>query len=80
MSETKLDGECWIKKRPIASRPFITIRGRRFLASRVVLAIHDGLDVEDLDALVCHICENKQCYNPDHLYIGDKSSNAKDAL
>lgn len=32
------------------------------------------------DELVCHTCHNKWCINVDHLYLGDKSSNAIDAV
>jgi hypothetical protein len=28
---------------------------------------------------VCHICDVPRCANPDHLWIGDDSENAKDA-
>ena len=30
--------------------------------------------------LVCHKCHNRQCVNPNHLYIGDKRTNALDML
>ena len=30
--------------------------------------------------LVCHKCHNRKCVNPNHLYIGDKRTNAQDML
>lgn len=30
--------------------------------------------------LVCHKCNNKLCFNPMHLYVGDYISNAKDKM
>lgn len=78
MGETTLDGNCWVKVRRPKSRPGVTVNSRRFLATRVVLYIHKGLHLEDVRALACHTCDNEQCYNPDHLYIGDKSSNHED--
>jgi len=78
MGETTLDGECWIKKRPIKGRPIVSVEGQRYLASRVVLSIHHDLDLKDVVALACHLCDNPQCYNPYHLYVGDKASNARD--
>jgi hypothetical protein len=28
--------------------------------------------------IVCHTCDVRHCVNPEHLYVGTKSSNAKD--
>ena len=30
--------------------------------------------------LVCHKCHNRKCVNPNHLYAGDKKTNAQDML
>jgi hypothetical protein len=78
MGRTTLDGECWVKKRPVTHRPFVMVEGRRYLASRVVLLVHKKLDIENRHQLACHTCHNPLCYNPDHLYVGDKSTNATD--
>jgi hypothetical protein len=32
------------------------------------------------EKFVLHICDNKSCVNPDHLYLGDAKQNAKDAI
>lgn len=32
------------------------------------------------EALVLHKCDNKACVNPEHLYLGDKRQNTKDAI
>jgi hypothetical protein len=30
--------------------------------------------------MVCHHCDNRKCFNPDHLYIGDAGTNARDMI
>jgi len=79
MANTKQDGEHWVRKREDrGTRPRVVINNRQYHASRVVMHIHAGLNLDDPDKLVCHACDNPQCYNPTHLYIGDKSTNALD--
>ncbi len=51
--------------------------GAVILAHRAALAIYRSPAPDDL--LVCHRCNNKQCVNPDHLYVGTLSDNAKQA-
>lgn len=46
--------------------------------ARIVLNIAD----KDIELLACHKleCSIKSCWNPEHLYIGDRSSNTSDSV
>jgi len=78
MRNTKIEDECWVKKQKVKHRPTVKAEGKRYLATRVVLFVHEGLNPDLRDKYACHTCDNPYCYNPWHLYIGDASTNALD--
>lgn len=50
--------------------------GRKVRAHRVSFELHIGpLSSDDI---VCHSCDNPECTNPDHLFIGTRGLNNKD--
>lgn len=61
-----------------SNRPKIKVQGRVYLASRVMLANRGLMKLSDLTVLACHTCDNPLCFNPAHLYVGNKSTNALD--
>lgn len=57
---------------------YISVEGDNMGAHRLSYQLHKGEIPEG--ALICHRCHNPSCVNPDHLYAGDESSNAQDAI
>lgn len=56
------------------------IDGKRILltAHRVSYSAFRG-QIED-GKYVCHSCDNRQCFNPAHLFLGDQSDNMRDMV
>lgn len=52
--------------------------GETVYAHRVAYELAHG-DIPD-GLLICHICNNPSCCNPDHLYLGTGSDNIKQAV
>lgn len=56
---------------------FFTFVGDNVTAHRVSYVWANSKEIPK-DRFVCHKCDNKRCVNPEHLYIGSRSDNAKD--
>ncbi len=73
---------CWLYTGdidPVIHYGRIQIRGRRLHVHRISCAYHHKLDLSDSKQFACHKCENRRCFNPEHLYIGNNHTNQKDA-
>lgn len=74
--------ECWgwagrARCRP-GWHPTISVNGRTEIISRVSWAIHNGPVPDGL--WVLHHCDNPDCTNPSHLYLGTPRENVRDML
>lgn len=71
---------CWEWGGGRSSRGYgaILVGGKQMGAHRVSWKIHFGSIPKGL--WVLHKCDNPPCVRPDHLFLGDASSNAKDAF
>ena len=57
----------------------LTLRGRRFIASRYSYGIFRG-SIPSRNLYVCHHCDNSRCVRPSHLFLGTSRDNLKDAV
>ena len=74
----KEENGCWIRTTSIRKDGYcdMKIEGKSELAHRISYKIYIGEIPEE--KLVCHTCDVRNCCNPDHLYLGNDSSNALD--
>jgi hypothetical protein len=81
----KTDG-CWLWKGARHGNGYGSFRynGKIRRAHHVAFEIHKGplpkLGNRSSDLVVMHSCDNNMCVNPDHLSIGTKRKNTKDAM
>ncbi len=80
---TKMDeaSGCWLYTKsvcPATGYGRIQVATKRMHVHRISTAYHHGLDLNNSNEFACHKCENRNCWNPDHLYKGDNHSNQLD--
>lgn len=79
--------ECWVWTGCKGSRPFaygylgkyVDGKWKRVNAAKISWEIfHNKRQPEG--TCICHTCDNPPCVRPDHLYLGDKQTNARDCV
>ena len=74
---------CWHWMKHVANTGYGQIYnpedGKLYSTHRVAMIIYAGMNPES-DKLVCHKCPTRNCFNPDHLYLGDYHDNAVDKV
>jgi hypothetical protein len=73
--------DCWLWQgaRDVNGYGRLILDGRNEKAHRVALAL-DGRPVSSRKEYACHTCDVKACVNPRHLYVGNASTNVRDAI
>jgi hypothetical protein len=68
---------CWEWRMKVKNRPAMRVNGRLEVAARVAFALFKG-PIPLGESHVCHTCDNSQCVNPDHLWLGSCLDNMAD--
>lgn len=78
------DEGCWLYTKSLYNKGYgrVYFEKTSFLLHRLVLSIWFGLDYDDHSWFACHIvgCLNRNCFIPQHLYVGTALDNNKDTV
>lgn len=73
-------GTCWLWNKYLDKDGYgtVTVNKYPYRVHRLSLCIFLKLDYKDKSWTANHICNNKNCWNPLHVYQGDRASNEVD--
>ena len=80
-----IDGQsgCWLWQGALdnGGAGHITINSKNYKVARVSKCLSDSVPLDFYAGLcVLHRCDNPQCFNPDHLFVGTQSDNVRDSI
>jgi len=81
LDRTVTESGCWILKH-LEGYPCIYDKKEKrvYKINRIVAHLWHGLDLNNSFDVACHRCNNKRCFNPEHIYRGTDSTNMDDAV
>jgi hypothetical protein len=79
-TEIKGDDECWLWKKAKYTDGYghIRFKNKDYATHRLSYELFKG--EIPLEKCVLHICDNRDCNNPNHLYLGDRLENCHDMI
>lgn len=84
-TKTRYVGKCWLYIGGHDEKGYGRVRfnGKKCHVNRVACHLFHGLDLSDITQHALHkwqICPHKNCWNPEHLYVGTNLDNVKDTV